>query len=210
MKVINDAAIEILKSCTTYLNQYPFEHIVIDDLITIKIKNVIIQYNDEKYSITLTAYIDNIVNGQYEPIELYYYWTLDSNLDILETTYFRYHIKKTKLNWYIIDETLSNIMIAPKPKSGFAAIATMCWAANAPLLKKPMCWLGCSASNHETHLPRETHSRQPVTHTSPNAIATVTASATTTTPGRQHENPWTPVGLDRGFDGDFGRHGPRR
>ena len=95
-------------------------HIVIDDLITIKIKNVIIQYNDEKYSITLTAYIDSILNeqngsyepnGQYEPIELYYYWTLDSNLDILETTYFRYHIKKTKLNWYTIDETLSNIMI---------------------------------------------------------------------------------------------------
>jgi hypothetical protein len=83
-------------------------HIVIDDIITIKIKNVIIQYNDEKYSITLTAYIDNISD---EPIELYYYWTLDNNLDILETTYFRYHIKKTKLNWYIIDETLSNIMI---------------------------------------------------------------------------------------------------
>jgi hypothetical protein len=86
-------------------------HIIIDDLITIKIKNVIIQYNDDKYSITLTAYIDNISNEQNEPIELYYYWTLDNNLDILETTYFRYHIKKIKLNWYIIDETLSNIMI---------------------------------------------------------------------------------------------------
>ena len=89
-------------------------HIVIDDLITIKIKDLIIQYNDEKYSITLIGYIDNIlsgVNGPNEPIELYYYWTLDSNLDILETTYFRYHIKKTKLNWYTIDETLSNIMI---------------------------------------------------------------------------------------------------
>jgi hypothetical protein len=89
-------------------------HIIIDDLITIKIKNVIIQYNDDKYSITLTAYIDNILtesNESNEPIELYYYWTLDNNLDILETTYFRYHIKKTKLNWHIIDETLSNIMI---------------------------------------------------------------------------------------------------
>jgi len=86
-------------------------HIVIDDLITIKIKDIIIQYNDEKYSITLIAYIDNILNDSNEPIELYYYWTLDSNLDILETIYFRYHIKKTKLNWYTIDETLSNIII---------------------------------------------------------------------------------------------------
>jgi hypothetical protein len=73
------------------------------------IKNIIAQQTfNKKYNVTINCFIENLGNTN---IELYYYWTIDNNLDILDTSYIRYNIKGVILDWDNIDSILSNIAI---------------------------------------------------------------------------------------------------
>jgi PP-loop superfamily ATP-utilizing enzyme len=73
------------------------------------VKNVITQQIlSEKYNVTINCVIETT---GFSNIELYYYWTLDKNLNILDTSYIRYHIKGNHLDWNNIDEILSNLAI---------------------------------------------------------------------------------------------------
>ncbi len=75
----------------------------------IVIKNIISnQILNNKYNVTINCYIENI---ERQNIELYYYWSIDNNLEILDTSYIRYNIKGVKFDWDNIDDILSNIAV---------------------------------------------------------------------------------------------------
>ena len=75
----------------------------------IVIKNIIFnQILNNKYNVTINCYIENI---ERQNIELYYYWSIDNNLEILDTSYIRYNIKGVKFDWDEIDSILSNIAV---------------------------------------------------------------------------------------------------
>ena len=75
----------------------------------IVIKNIISnQILNNKYNVTINCYIENI---ERQNIELYYYWSIDNNLEILDTSYIRYNIKGVKFDWDEIDSILSNIAV---------------------------------------------------------------------------------------------------
>jgi len=76
-------------------------YIVITNIITNQISN-------NKYNVSINCYIENIGT---QNIELYYYWTIDDNLNILDTSYIRYHLKGIKIDWENIDDVLSNIAV---------------------------------------------------------------------------------------------------
>jgi hypothetical protein len=61
-----------------------------------------------KYNVTINCFIENIGTKN---IELYYYWSIDNNLDILDTSYIRYNIKGVIFDWDEIDSILSNIAV---------------------------------------------------------------------------------------------------
>ena len=91
------------------------KRVYINENISIAIKNIIIQnthMNSNNYSITLNGYIDNIkYYDEHKYIELYYYWTIDQNLNILDTSYIRYHIKGANIDWNNVDRILSNLAL---------------------------------------------------------------------------------------------------
>ena len=63
-------------------------------IYNILIKNIIFnQILNNKYNVTINCYIENIES---QNIELYYYWSIDNNLEILDTSYIRYNIKGVK------------------------------------------------------------------------------------------------------------------
>jgi hypothetical protein len=75
--------------------------------ICLVINNIITQQTfNKKYNVTINCLIENIGTKN---IELYYYWTIDEDLNILDTSYIRYNIKGVILDWDEIDSILSNI-----------------------------------------------------------------------------------------------------
>ena len=75
--------------------------------VCLVINNVIAQPTfNKKYNVTINCFIENLATTN---IELYYYWTFDDNLDILDTSYIRYNIKGIKFDWDNVDDILSNI-----------------------------------------------------------------------------------------------------
>lgn len=73
------------------------------------INNIITQqvlYN--KYNITINTIIET---PGFKNIELYYYWTIDENLNILDTSYIRYHLKGVDIDWTNVDKILSNLAL---------------------------------------------------------------------------------------------------
>lgn len=75
----------------------------------IVIKNIITnQILGNKYNVTINCYIENT---EHQNIELYYYWTLDGDLNILDTSYIRYHLRGVRIDWDNIDDILSNIVV---------------------------------------------------------------------------------------------------
>ena len=73
------------------------------------INNIITQqvlYN--KYNITINTIIET---PGFKNIELYYYWTIDDDLNILDTSYIRYHIKGANIDWNNVDRILSNLAL---------------------------------------------------------------------------------------------------
>ena len=77
--------------------------------IFLVINNIIAQQTiNKKYNVTINCLIENLgINN----IELYYYWTIDEDLNILDTSYIRYNIKGVKFDWDNVDDILSNIAI---------------------------------------------------------------------------------------------------
>jgi hypothetical protein len=83
--------------------------IQVNNNFCIVIKNIISnQILNNKYNVTINCYIENI---ERQNIELYYYWSIDNNLEILDTSYIRYNIKGVKFDWDEIDSILSNIAV---------------------------------------------------------------------------------------------------
>ena len=75
--------------------------------VCLVINNVIAQQTfNKKYNVTINCFIENLGTKN---IELYYYWTIDEDLNILDTSYIRYHIKGVKFDWDEVDSILSNI-----------------------------------------------------------------------------------------------------
>lgn len=73
------------------------------------INNIITQqvlYN--KYNITINTIIET---PGFKNIELYYYWTIDENLNVLDTSYIRYHLKGVNIDWTNVDSILSNLAL---------------------------------------------------------------------------------------------------
>ncbi len=75
--------------------------ILINDIIT-----QAVLYN--KYNITINAIIET---PGFKNIELYYYWTIDEDLNILDTSYIRYHLKGVNIDWNNVDRILSNLAL---------------------------------------------------------------------------------------------------
>jgi hypothetical protein len=77
--------------------------------IFLVINNIIAQQTiNKKYNVTINCLIENLGTNN---IELYYYWTVDEDLNILDTSYIRYNIKGVKFDWDNVDDILSNIAI---------------------------------------------------------------------------------------------------
>jgi len=77
--------------------------------ICLVINNIIAQQTfNKKYNVTINCLIENIGTKN---IELYYYWTIDEDLNILDTSYIRYNIKGVRIDWDNIDDILSNIAV---------------------------------------------------------------------------------------------------
>lgn len=73
------------------------------------INNIITQqvlYN--KYNVTINTIIET---PGFKNIELYYYWTIDENLNVLDTSYIRYHLKGVNIDWTNVDSILSNLAL---------------------------------------------------------------------------------------------------
>jgi hypothetical protein len=81
----------------------------INNICSIVINNIITQQMlQNKYNVTINCYIENTGTKN---IELYYYWSIDNNLQILDTSYIRYNIKGVKFDWDEVDSILSNIAV---------------------------------------------------------------------------------------------------